>query len=347
MNVVMVIPTGLGAEIGGHAGDGTPASKLLASVCDNLITHPNVVNGSDLNEMAENTLYVEGSQLDQFLEGKLSLKKVKSNKILVVVNPPVKSEIINSVNAARVNLGADIEIMELKEPLRMIATKIPSFTGADGQASGEVIGHESLCYQVDDYMCKHKIKGVLALAINTPIEANKEVALEYMRGSGGVNPWGGVEAVASKLIAQKLNIPVAHSPNGHVISVTFDEIVDPRMSAEMVSCCYLHCVLKGLHKAPRLESRGYALGEDEIDNKNVDFLVSPAGCWGKPHIACKKKGIPVIIVEENKTINLGVDVPDDCIFVKSYLEAVGVIQANKIGVTIESVTRPISGVTIL
>lgn len=29
-------------------GDGNPAAKLLAAVCDELIVHPNVVNASDL-----------------------------------------------------------------------------------------------------------------------------------------------------------------------------------------------------------------------------------------------------------------------------------------------------------
>ena len=59
-NAVLVVPTGIGAEIGGHAGDATPVARLLASVCDTLITHPNVVNASDLNEMPANGLYVEG-----------------------------------------------------------------------------------------------------------------------------------------------------------------------------------------------------------------------------------------------------------------------------------------------
>jgi hypothetical protein len=46
-NAVLLVPTGIGAEIGGHAGDATPVARLLATVCDTLITHPNVVNASD------------------------------------------------------------------------------------------------------------------------------------------------------------------------------------------------------------------------------------------------------------------------------------------------------------
>ena len=63
--VALVIPTGLGASVGGNAGDGGATASLLASVCDELITHPNVVNASDFNEMTENTMYVEGYTMTQ------------------------------------------------------------------------------------------------------------------------------------------------------------------------------------------------------------------------------------------------------------------------------------------
>ena len=68
-NVVFLIPTGIGAEIGGHAGDATPAAQLMAETCDTLILHPNVVNASDINEMPANSLYVEGSVIARLLMG--------------------------------------------------------------------------------------------------------------------------------------------------------------------------------------------------------------------------------------------------------------------------------------
>ncbi|MCK5606476.1 DUF3326 domain-containing protein, partial [Candidatus Pacearchaeota archaeon] len=34
MNTVFIVPTGIGCKIGGHAGDATPAFKLIASVSD-------------------------------------------------------------------------------------------------------------------------------------------------------------------------------------------------------------------------------------------------------------------------------------------------------------------------
>ena len=129
---VLLIPTGINCEIGGHAGDANPVAKLMGSCCDKLIVHPNVVNASDINEMPSNALYVEGSILDRFLEGEIELEEVKSNKILCVANPPITYLTQNAVSAARATIGADIEILELNTPLEMIATQ------SDGIASGDI-----------------------------------------------------------------------------------------------------------------------------------------------------------------------------------------------------------------
>ena len=45
---VMVVPTGIGCEVGGYAGDAVPAARLLAAASGCLITHPNVMNGASL-----------------------------------------------------------------------------------------------------------------------------------------------------------------------------------------------------------------------------------------------------------------------------------------------------------
>ena len=89
MNIVLIVPTGIGARIGGHAGDATPVCKLMASLSDILVTHPNVVNASDINEMPENVFYVEGLILDRFLLGEFSLRRPTQNRILLVANRPV------------------------------------------------------------------------------------------------------------------------------------------------------------------------------------------------------------------------------------------------------------------
>jgi Protein of unknown function (DUF3326) len=102
--VGLLVPTGIGCEMGGHAGDAGPAARLLATVCDRLILHPNVVTGSDLNEMPENALYVEGSVLCRLLQGTIGLQSVRSNRLLVVMDGGreryISDGVINSVNAA-------------------------------------------------------------------------------------------------------------------------------------------------------------------------------------------------------------------------------------------------------
>ena len=110
-NVVFLVPTGINATIGGHAGDAGPVARLLASVCDTLILHPNVVNASDINEMPENALYVEGSVICRLLMGTAGLRRVRSNRVLVVIDRheeiAYSNAAINAVNAARACYGFD------------------------------------------------------------------------------------------------------------------------------------------------------------------------------------------------------------------------------------------------
>lgn len=330
MNIVMIIPTGIGCEIGGHAGDATPAAKLLGACCDKIVLHPNVVNASDINEMPPNALYVEGSILDRFLEGDVQLEEVKCNRILLVCNKPIRAEIINAASAARATIGVDIKVLGLDRPLEMIA----KFDSATSRATGEVRGWEELCKQVYPYEFD-------ALAISSPISCAEDVQLNYFR-HGGINPWGGVEAMASELIASRLSMPVAHAPTwSEVQSIElkeFNEIVDPRVSAEVISFAFLHCVLKGLHKAPRI-------GEG-LSNKDVDYLISPMGCAGRPHHACMESGIPIIAVKENTTV-LNDPIPDEFILVDNYVEAAGFLMAMNAGITIESVRRPLNKTEII
>lgn len=328
MNVVFIVPTGIGAEIGGHSGDATPAAKLIASLCDVLFIHPNVVNASDINEMSENMLYIEGSILDRFLEGQIGLEEVYSNKILLAVNK-VKADIVNAVSAARVIIGADIEIVELKAPLKM-TTYI-----ADGKASGEVYNWLEAIQQVSQ-------RDFDVLVVNTPIETDDDKAREYLLKEGGINLWGGVEAKLSKLMSEKLNKPVVHAPVENSKEIReLNEVVDPRKAAEMVSYCFLHCCLKGAHTAPRISLRDNAFW-----NTDIDFLVSPINVVGRPHFACLKAGIPVIAVKENKTV-LDDEMPSSFIIAKNYLEVAGIISAKRAGVVLSSIKRPLEKTKIL
>ncbi len=327
MNVVFIIPTGIGCEIGGHAGDANPAVKLIGSCCDKIITHPNAVNASDINEMPENTLYVEGSILNRFLRGEIYLKEVFFNKILLVVNQPLTPDTVNAVNAAKNTIGANIQIEELNTELKM--------TGfyKEGKADGKVEEWLELCSQID-------LESFDALAIQSDIYVEKETKRKYLSGTGGVNPWGGIEAITSKLIADKIDKPVAHSPFDDREAIEddlkdYNRVVDPRMAAEMISMCYLHCILKGLHKAPRID---YDSG---LSVDDVAFLITPIDCVGEPHKACMEAGIPIIAVKENKNV-LNDKMPDDFIIVDNYIEAAGLLMAYKAGVDPRTVRRPLN-----
>ncbi|MHA1521724.1 MAG: DUF3326 domain-containing protein [Promethearchaeota archaeon] len=319
MNIVMIIPTGIGCEIGGHCGDAAVVARLLGQCCENLILHPNVVNASDLNEMPPNSLYVEGSQLDLFLQGKTFLQKVYSNKILVVVNK-ADYQSINAVSAARTQLGIDAEILELKTPLKLLAKF------KDGLATGDVEGWKELVEQV-------KPLDFDALAIATPITVGEDVLIKYFK-TGGVNPVGGVEAAASKLIASAIGKPVAHGPVDYAMN-ELKEVVDPRMAVETITENFIHCVLKGLHKAPRLNSK-HGLGVEDID-----CMISPYGCFGPPHKACLEAGIPVIVVKENRSV-LNHPENEKFIYVENYLEAAGLLMAMQAGIEPSTMRRPIS-----
>lgn len=311
MNTVFIIPTGIGCSIGGHAGDATPYFKLIASVSDIAICHPNVVNASDINEMPENAWYVEGRMLDRLLEGEIKLKKPYGNRILLAVNKPIRPETVNAVNAAMNTIGCDIEIVELSTELKMIATM------KNNGASGLLEGHKELVKQVKGYDFD-------VLAISSQITVDKKTALNYFK-NGGINPWGGVEAKLSRYVSDHINKPVAHAPieSDDPDIKKFNKIVDPRIAAEMISQCYIHCVFKGLHKSPRISDTG-------LSNKDIDCLVTPLNCFGPAHIACIQNGIPIIAVKENKTcLN---EITTYRFLAKNYLEVVGYIQSLKTGI---------------
>jgi len=332
MNAVMIIPTGIGCEIGGHAGDATPSARLLASVCDTLIIHPNVVNASDIAELTDNMLYVEGSILDRFLEGQIALEEVYSNRILLVTNKPMMNETINSVSAAKNTLGVHVDIVELQEPLAL-----QGVFGADGKATGVMSGQEEAYAQISTEMKNNPFD---VLAIQTVVEVSEETAEKYLT-SGGINPWGGAEAVCSQYFSRELGIQCAHAPFESGMLKNFNKIVDPRIAAEVISVSYLHCVLKGLHKAPRIVNYN-SLSKATIRADDIDIMVSPDGCWGKPHEACANWNIPIVFVRENENIYGRHDtLPRNCFVVDNYTEAAGFISELKAGVTRESVRRPV------
>ena len=347
-NVVMLVPTGIGADIGGHAGDATPAAALLASVCDSLITHPNVFNASDMIQIPTNALYVEGSVITRMMMGTARLQRVRSNRLLVLIqsheDQVFTNSAINAVNAARAYYGLQVtEVVTIDPRFRMISEYSPS-----GSATGCVEGLNYIWEALDA-----RVGSFDAVAISSVIEVPPEFHRDYYELRGDmINPWGGVEAMLTHAISLKYGVPTAHSPmfESREIADLDLGVVDPRMAAEVVSVTFLQCVLRGLQCSPRIMSRESA-GGDTMGVEAISCLVVPYGCMGLPTLAALYQGIPVIAVRENRNImrnNLGHLAwrDDQLITVENYWEAAGVIASLRMGLDPYSVRRPIEKVKV-
>ena len=349
-NAVLVIPTGVGADIGGHAGDATPVAQLLASVCDTLVTHPNVVNASDINEIPTNSLYVEGGALCRMLMGTVGLQLVRANRVLVVIDSHSDQTFvdgaINAVNAARASYGLVCpRVVQLDPPLDM-----RSSYSASGTAVGYVAGLDRLFKVLDQYREDYE-----AIALSSVISVPTSYHRDYFESAGNmVNPWGGVEAMLTHTISTSYDVPSAHSPmlESEEIASMDTGIVDPRMAAEAISLTFLQSILKGLQRSPKIVTDGDAmLSNGVLTVRDVACLVIPDGCLGLPTLAALEQGIPVIAVRENRTLmrNDLTALPwahGQLHTVENYWEAAGVMAALKAGIDPRTVRRPISPVVV-
>ncbi len=343
-NVVMVVPTGVGAEIGGHAGDATPAAIALAEVSDTLITHPNVVNASDINELPGNGLYVEGSVLVRLLMGTVGLRPVRANRVLVAVDAShaerYSAYTVNAVNAARATYGLNCVGIERIEPaLRLVG----GYTQT-GRASGSVEGFEGL---MELLIGKRDFYDAVAIA--SVIEVPQHYHFDYFTSGGEmVNPWGGVEALLTHAVSSIIDVPAAHAPmmESDDIAAVDPGVVDARMAAEIISITFFQSVLKGLQRSPRLVTDDAELGRaDILTAENVSCLVVPEGCLGLPTLAALHQGIPVIEVRENRNLmrNELAALPwraGQFYSAGNYWEATGIVTALKAGIDPDSMRRP-------
>ena len=342
-NTVLLIPTGIGAEIGGHCGDGNAVARLVAGACDTLITHPNVVNASDINEMTENTLYVEGSIVTRLLMGQIGLQPVRSNRVLVLMDKHEEKffndEVVNAVSSARITLGLDCDVYEMDN----IIESISSYS-ASGRAIGKINALEKLFDVIKRYRQDYDVIG-LSTFIKVPDHFHKQ----YYSSDEMVNPWGGIEAMLTHSIAEVFNVPCAHSPmmtSSEIYDLEFG-IIDPRKAPESSSTTYLHCILKGLHRSPRIVDSAYGLTLEDIS-----CIIIPDGCIGLPTLACLENDIPIIAVKENRN-SMKNDLRElpfkngKLFIVDNYLEAVGVMISLRTGVAPSSVRRPIEYTRLL
>lgn len=340
---VLLIPTGIGAEIGGHCGDGNAVARLIASACDTLITHPNVVNASDINEMTDNTLYVEGSILTRLFMGQIGLKKPHSNRILMLMDKHedqlFNDEIVNAVSSARISLGIDCDVYEMDNLINS-----ESLYSQSGRAVGKIENLENLFNILDKHVNKYD-----AIGLSTFIKVPEHYHKNYFSNDDMINPWGGIEAMLTHSIAEKYKLPCAHSPmmaSREIMEIEVG-VVDPRKAPESASITYLHCILKGLHRSPRITSTDKGINID-----NISCLIIPYGCIGLPTLSALENGIPVIAVKENRNRmeNRLEEFPfrhNKLFVVENYLEAVGVMNAIKAGISIDTIRRPLAYTKII
>lgn len=347
-NVVQIIPTGIRADVGGNSGDGNPSARLLGNVADTLITHPNVVNAADINEMTPNTLYVEGSILNRFMMGTIGLAPTRKNKILLIFDTNTSNYYhnfrpINMASAARVTLGCEIDVIELSDtPYYEI------FYNDLGMAVGKINKLEKLTNIIEQHKDNYD-----SFILYTLLDGDTQELLDnyYSNDKNLANPWGAAESMLTHTISNIFNIPCAHAPVLEKLFLEYPfEIIDPRKTPEILSTTELFCTIKGMYKSPRIVEPVSQPGV--FTNRNISALVTPDRCIGLPLIAALEQNIPVIAVEDETNLmknDLSM-LPwnkNQFFKAKNYLEAAGILVALKSGISPYSLERPIGPTKII
>lgn len=286
---VFIVPTGIGAAIGGYAGDASCYARKFSKLAK-LIVNPNVVNAGGFSGINDNMFYVEGYSLDEFFKGNINLQPSVSNRIGIVFDKAIPSDVlnvhINTINAVKTVYGIDIcgYDVTLKE------AGVEFNLNSDGVSSGSVKNIETLIASAKKLIAN----GAEAIAVVCMFDNPEDMNEDYANGEG-TDPVGGVEAIISHCMSKALNVPVAHSPAFADYSIS-SEIVNPKSSSEYITPTFLPCVLLGLSSAPKLVNTG------GIGINNVDFLVMPYDSLGcVPVFEALKKNIPVYVIKENTT----------------------------------------------
>jgi Protein of unknown function (DUF3326) len=328
--VGVIVPTGVGAAIGGYAGDALPVIRAIAQVADRVITHPNVMNGASLYWNLPNVLYVEGFGIDQFAAGTWGLQPVRQNRIGLLLDRGIEAELrwrhLQVADAARATLGLDLtDYVVTDEDLQV------ELRSADSGATWGTIGNPDTLLRS---AAKLIALGATAIAVVVRFpETTDEAALQAYRHGQGVDPLAGAEAVISHLIVRQFRIPCAHAPA--LPPLPIDPAISPRSAAEELGYTFLPCVLAGLSRAPQFTQQPH----QGIWADALDALVIPASCCGGSAVlSLSQTNTQIITVAENTT-HMQVypkDLGLQTLSVRSYLEAIGALVADRAGITTAS-----------
>jgi hypothetical protein len=331
--VILIIPTGIGAAIGGYAGDALPVARIISRVCDRLITHPNVMNGASLYWNIPNAFYVEGYGLDKFAAGEWGLRPVRSNRVGLLLDQGIEPELmlrhLQVADAARATLGLNITNHVITDaPLNVELRTSPS-----GTSWGTIGNPDSLLRAAEKLIVQEKAQAI-AVVTRFPDDMD-ETAMQNYRQGQGVDPLAGAEAVISHLLVRTFKIPCAHAPALSPAPTATN--LSPRAAAEELGYTFLPCVLVGLSNAPQfiINTESYQPLSTDLWADQVDALIIPdTSCGGSALLSLSQNQCQIITVTENKTL-LQVSAPMlkiPSLQVNSYLEAVGLLVAHKAGI---------------
>ncbi|KAL2243823.1 uncharacterized protein LOC105157367 [Sesamum indicum] len=340
---VMIVPTGVGATVGGYAGDALPVARTLASVVDCLISHPNVLNAAMLYWPMPNVLYVEGYALDRFAEGLWALQPVHQNKVGLVLDAGIEEELrirhLQVVDATRASLGLPIVEYIVTDAALQVEKWIDP---KSGQSTGRIQRPDSLLRAVEILVERSGVNAIAVVARFPDDDTDDDV--ENYRQGKGVDLLAGVEAVISHLVVKKFGIPCAHAPA--LLPFSLSPSLCPKSAAEEIGYTFLPCVLAGLSTAPQYLVQNFnSTGKDYILASDVDSVILPidaCGGDGALAFASRKTNKPLLIaVEENETVLS--DTPEKlgipAVKVSNYWEAIGVVAAHKAGVDPNSLRK--------
>jgi hypothetical protein len=346
--VVLIIPTGVGAAIGGYAGDALPVARAIASCCDRLITHPNVLNGAQLYWNLPNALYVEGYGLDKFAAGCWGLQPVHQNRVGLIldqgIEPDLRVRHLQAADATRATLGLNLtDYVVTDAPLN-----VELRTAASGASWGTIGNPDSLLRAAEVLIHQARAEAIAVVA-RFPDDTGSDALQAYRHGQG-VDPLAGAEAVISHLVVRTFQVPCAHAPA--LMPLPLDPDLSPRSAAEELGYTFLPCVLVGLSRAPQfvVKTGNFASLPGDLWATDVDAVVVPAtACGGSALLSLSQLQTQIIAVEENQT---SMQVPPEHLGIKairvhSYLEALGVLVAHRAGISAEALSPSLSSLRCL
>ena len=343
---LLVIPTGVGCAVGGYAGDGLPAARLLAAASGCLITHPNVLNAASLYWSDRRLHYVEGWSLNRFAAGDLALRPVPARRVGLLFDAGIEPELqlrhLQAAEACRASLGLPLGPVQVSDAPLGVHLRL----GPSGTSWGSLDRPDALLRAGE----RLRQAGATAIAVvaRFPDDPGSDALAAYRAGAG-VDALAGAEAVISHLLVRHLGIPCAHAPA--LQPLPLEPGLDPRAAAEELGHTFLPCVLVGLSRAPDLVAPAEAArsgGADLLHAERLGAVVAPAGALGgEAVLACAERGTPLIAVQGNPCL-LAVDADAlglPVLPAATYAEAAGLVLALREGLDPLALRRPLPGLS--